>query len=38
VSGDDRVEKKVEARKGGDVGDVGARRLKAVTSGNSAIE
>jgi hypothetical protein len=41
VSGDDRVEKKVDARKRGEVGDGGARRLKVVTSGgaaNSAID
>ncbi len=41
MSGDDRDEKKVDARQRGDVGGGGANRLKAVTSGgavNSAID
>ncbi len=41
MSGEDRVEKKVDARQRGDVGRGGTRRLKAVTSGgaaNSAID
>ena len=36
MSGDDGVEKKVDARQRGDVGGGGARRLKAVTPGGAA--